>query len=600
MITTEVPAERADIEAAIAGRTVPGMLADMAAQRPDSPALHGDSGSWTWAQVGAEVRGLAGALRSLGVGAGDVVGIMASNRPEHVLLDLGASAAGATTTTLYATLAAGQIRHVVVDSGAKVVLVEGDEAWWRWRPVLAGDTGVEAVIALEVTDPEPPEGFAGRVLEWADLRAAARDSAEVTGGPAPEDTAVLIYTSGTTGSSKGVRISHRALLYEVEALVRVAGLPEQVVSLSYLPLAHVAERVLSVYLPLRCGGETHFCPRVRELPRMLPQVRPTIMFGVPQVWERLRGGIERNVAEQGGIRSRLGRWALRAGAAGVDGSAGARLRAKVADRLVLRRIPAALGLDRCEIRAVGAAPLPPELERFFAGIGLELTGVYGLSETCGAAVMHRAGGPRRAGTVGAAMPGVELRIAEDGEVLVRAPLCADGYRNLPEADRELFTADGWLRTGDLGELGSDGLLRITGRKKDVIITAGGKNISPAAVESLLVADPLVGQALVCGDNRPHLVALLMPDPEELQRWAAEHGLAGASRQELVADPRLRRAFGAAVQRANERLARVEQVRAWEIAPGEWSEQGGELTPTGKLRRSVVAERHRDLVDGLYG
>ncbi|WP_338596216.1 AMP-dependent synthetase/ligase [Saccharopolyspora sp. SCSIO 74807] len=621
---TPVQAERAEIEAAIAGRTVPDLLADMARDRPDEQAFCSESQTWTWSQAHGQVLGVAAALRSLGVGSGDVVALMASNRPEHVLADLGASAAGATTTTLYSTLAPEQIRHVLVDSGAKLAVVEGEDAWRRWGAVLGepaelgesaerdesaeqGESGeqgesaeLDVLVALDVPGAPAPAGFGGRVLDWQDFLELGAEPEAPGDRPDPGDTAVLIYTSGTTGRSKGVRLSHRALLYEVEALARVAGLPDQVVSLSYLPLAHVAERVLSVYLPLRCGGRTHFCASVKELPQRLPQVRPTIFFGVPQVWEKLRAGIESKLAEQGGLRARLGRWALRAGTAGAepDATRGRKALARLADRAVLHRIPAALGLDRCAVRAVGAAPLPPGLERFFAGIGLGLTGVYGLSETCGAAVMHRADADR-SGTVGSAMPGVELELAEDGEVLLRGPLCTSGYRNLPEATADLFTVDGWLRTGDLGRLTADGQLKITGRKKEVIVTAGGKNISPVAVESLLVEHPLVGQAMVHGDDRPHLVALLMPDPDELARWAGARGLAAAGREQLLTDPRLRAEFAGAVRAANAKLARVEHVRSWGLAADEWTEEAGELTPTRKIRRKVLTEHHREQLDGLY-
>lgn len=612
MTATEVQAERDEIEAAIRGRTVPGLLAEIARFRPDAPALATADESWTWSQVHGEVLSIAAALRSLGLVPGDVLGVMASNRPEHILADLGASTAGATTTTLYGTLAPEQIRHVVVDSGAKIVVVEGEDAWRRWLPVLGEPTELGVVITLGEIGDARPAGFTGRILTWEEfleLGAAVDDGSFSHDDPAvqeqmrpdPEDIAVLIYTSGTTGTSKGVELSHRALLYEVEALARAAGLPDEVVSLSYLPLAHVAERVLSVYLPLRCGGETHFCATVKELPQRLAEVRPTILFGVPQVWDKLRTGIESRIAEQHGVRGKLGAWALRAAEQGAapDATHAQKMLARLAHRAVLHRIPVALGLDRCAVRAVGAAPLPPGLERFFAGLGMELTGVYGLSETCGAAVMHRAGDPRRPGTVGAAMPGVELRLTGAGEVLVRGPLCASGYRNLPEADRDLFTMDGYLRTGDLGSLDDDGMLRITGRQKELIITTGGKNISPVTVESLLVEHPLIEQALVHGDGRPYLVALLLPDAEALAKWAEQRGLAGAARQDLLANPKLREEIGRAVERVNSRLARVEHVREWDFAPTQWSEDEGELTPTRKIRRAVVVKHNREHLDALY-
>lgn len=590
-----VHAQRREIEAAIEGKTVPALLAEIAEQRPDSPAFFGEHRSWTWSQVREQARDLAAGFAALGVHGGDAVALMATNRPEHVLADLGAATAGAVTTTVYSTLAAEQIRHVALDSGARAAVIEGVDALERWQKILGDLPELSVLVLLGDIDPGTrPEGFTGRAVHWDELvelgRTRRGEGAAINAPVHPEDTAVLIYTSGTTGRSKGVELSHRALLYEVEALKRYSGLPDEMISLSYLPLAHVAERVLSVYLPLLCGGQTHFCPDLKKLPEMLSRVRPTIFFGVPQVWERFRSGIEASMAAAPAFKRRLAGWALRAGTSGSGTSAW------LANRLVLRRIPAALGLDRCALRAVGAAPLPPHLERFFDGLGLGLTGVYGLSETCGAAVVHGASDVRRPGTVGSAMPGIELDVAEDGEVLVRGPLCTSGYRNLPSATRELFTEDGWLRTGDLGSLDADGLLRITGRKKELIITAGGKNISPTAVESLLVEHPLVGHAMVHGDGRRHLVALLVLDPEALDRWCAANGL---PRDGVHDQPALAAEIDRAVAAANSRLAEVEQVRGHVVLPREWNEESGELTPTRKIKRQVIAERYREQLEELH-
>lgn len=585
--------QRREIEAEIAGKTVPTLLTEIAGAKPDSPAFHGETTTWTWSQVREQVRDLAAGFAELGVRGGDVVALMASNRPEHILADLGASSAGAVTTTAYSTLAPDQIRHVALDSGAKVAVIEGVDALRRWEAVLGDLPELSALVLLDVPEDTRVEGFAGRTLRWGEvteLGRARREQGEISAPIEPDDTAVLIYTSGTTGLSKGVELTHHALLYEIEALKRYSGLPEQVVSLSYLPLAHVAERVLSVYLPLRCGGQTYFCSDLKKLPEILSRVRPTIFFGVPQVWERFRAGIEAKMADQPALKRKLATWALRAG------SSDSAPKAWLANRLVLNKIPAALGLDRCALRAVGAAPLPPHLERFFSALGLGLTGVYGLSETCGAAVMHGADDVRRPGTVGSAMPGIELDFSEDGEVLLRGPLCTSGYRNLPEANRELLSEDGWLRTGDLGTLGDDGLLRITGRKKEVIITAGGKNISPTAVESLLVEHPLIGQAMVHGDDRRYLVALLVLDPEALDRWAGEKRV---ERDDVHDHPELKAEIDRAVAAANSRLARVEHVRRFAVLPGEWTEASGELTPTRKIKRKIITERYSANLDALY-
>jgi long-chain acyl-CoA synthetase len=397
------------------------------------------------------------------------------------------------------------------------------------------------------------------------------------------------------------------VLYQAAALDRLTSVPDGLTSVSYLPLAHIAERVLSIYGPLRLRSHTWFCPNPAQAVEYVRQARPTLFFGVPRVWEKVRVGITAKLAAEENERRRkiaqsavdTGLEVVRRRQRGEAVPLGMRVRHAALERLVLAKIRAAIGLDRCTFASSAASPLAVDVAEYFAAIGLPLVEVYGMTETTGVAT----GNPPdriKIGTVGPAISGVEVRLAEDGEVLVRGPVNTPGYFGQEEATRALIDEDGWLRTGDVGELDADGYLRIVDRKKELIITSSGKNVSPANIEGLLKEHPLVGQALAYGDNRPYVVALVVLDHEMVPAWAARNGVAGTAMGELAADDKVLQEVQQAVDAANQRLARAEQVKRFEVLPVEWTAESEELTPTLKLRRRIIHAKYAERIEALYG
>jgi long-chain acyl-CoA synthetase len=653
-LDAEILTQRAEIARAIEGQTVCGLLDLAARQFADRPALSepagaGDAdqpernragaaepegGGWqtlTWPQARDRVLRLAASFEALGLAPGERVVLMLPNRTEHWLADQAAVHAGGVPVTFYATLAPEQIAYTAQDCDARIAVLDGEPELARWRPVLASLPGLKKIIVRDQAACPAEEPY----LSWAEFAAVgarrlaadpdavARRVAQVR----PDDTVTVLYTSGTTGNPKGVRITHRNVLYETAAgavgrggsidpggIVHPPAGPsteagaeaEQTRWVSYLPLAHIAERMFSIYLAIGYGGHVYFCHDAAALAAAASVVRPTGFFGVPRVWEKIEAAIQAGLAAEPdpGRRAAVER-ARQIGLRYIEGvQLGRPVPAELteafaqADEQVLQPIRATVGLGSAANGTSAAAPLPAEVARFFASVGLIILDVYGMTETTGAFTSNVAD-CFKLGTVGRPMPGVEVRIAADGEVLCRAPLCTPGYLNLPGATAELIDADGWLHTGDIGALDEDGFLSITGRKKEMIITAGGKNIAPAAVEGLLTEQALIGQALCYGDRRAYLVALLTLDGDVARRWAEAHGIGAAPLAELATNPALLAAVGEAVTAANARLARVQQVKRWRLLPQEWTSVTGEVTPTLKLRRRVIHASYANVIDELY-
>jgi long-subunit acyl-CoA synthetase (AMP-forming) len=613
MADERVEPERQQIEREVGGRTICDLLAEHAADHGDAPAMSWKrDGAWqtlSWRQYRERVAEVAMGLAALGVGRGDFVAIMATNRPEHVLADQGAVHAGATPTSFYFTLAAEQIRYVAGHCQAKVAVLEDRDMLKRWQELREELPALRHLVLLEGAE----EGDGPGVLAWDELVRRGRDAlaADRDGFEAlrrrvgPEDSVTLLYTSGTTGPPKGVLLTHHNVLYECIALDRLTGLAPGGSSVSYLPLAHIAERLLSIYGPLTRRSHVWFCPDPAQAVEYVRQARPTLFFGVPRVWEKVRAGIQAKLAaEEDDRRRRLAEGAIatglevvRRGQRGEPVGFGLRARHAVLDRLVLAKVRRAIGLDRCAFASSAASPLAVDVAEFFAALGLPLVEVYGMTETTGVATGNRPGRVK-IGSVGPALAGVEVRLAGDGEVLVRGPVNTPGYFRQPEGTAELIDPDGWLHTGDVGELDGDEYLKIVDRKKELIITSSGKNLSPANIEGLLKEHPLVGQALVYGDNRPYVVALIVLDHELAPAWAAGNGLPGdlatlAGHEQVLAELQL------AVDAANQRLARIEQVKRFEVLPVEWTAESEELTPTLKLRRRVIHAKYADHIDALY-
>ena len=617
-MTAEILQRRAEFEQEIGGRTICDHLRDTAQSSADAPALSdrvpGDGAAgWqtlTWAQTRQQVLELAAGFAALGLAKGERVALMLPNRSEHVLADLGVMHAGGTPVTLYATLAAEQIAYVAGDCDARIAVLDGEPELARWQPILDQLPGLAKIIVRDAA--ACPAG--DQYISWADFAALgkeryAADPGEVSARIAaigPEDPVTLLYTSGTTGSPKGVLLTHHNVLYEVASAVWTGSVAPGVRWVSYLPLAHIAERMFSIYLPVATGGHVHFCPVATELIGVVGVVRPTAFFGVPRVWEKVRAGIQALMAAEQDENRReavakaldTGRRYIESRQFGHSAEPGLEEEFAQADQAVLAPIRSLLGLGEAAVVSSAAAPLPPDVGAFFAGLGMAILDIYGMTETTGAFASNTPSA-FRLGTVGRVFPGMEVRIAEDGEICVRGPLTTPGYLNLPEQTAALIDADGWLHTGDIGSLDEDGFLSVVDRKKELIITAGGENISPAAIENLLVAHPLVGQALAFGDLRPYVVALLTLDGEVAPAWAKARGIEADSLAALATHPQVLAEVETAVGAANARLARVQQVKHWRLLPVEWTADTEELTPTLKLKRRIVHAKYADDIDSLY-
>ena len=555
--------------------------------------------SLTWAQLRQRVAAIAGGLARLGVERGHTVALMLGNRPEFQLADLAAVSLGATPFSIYTTYPAEEVRYLISDAASRVAIVEP-----AFLEVLAEARrqlpGLEHVVVVEG---QAPAG----TIPLAELEAAGAgfDLDSLPAGD-PDEVVTLIYTSGTTGPPKGVELSHRNVMAAVRAIEQIISFPPASRVISWLPAAHIAERMAHHYIPLVYAGTITCCPNPREIVSYLPRVRPNWFFAVPRIWEKLKAGLEAMLAAQPEDRRRPLEAALAASLERVRLRQAGRpvppeLEARVAraDAEMFAGLRTMLGLDQLRAVNAGAAPTPVEVIEFFHALGIELAELWGMSETCGAGTCNRPG-QVRIGTVGPPTPGAEIRIAEDGEVLVRAEFVMLGYRNQPEQTAAALDADGWLHTGDIGELDADGFLRLIDRKKEIIINAAGKNMSPANIEARLkTASPLIGQAVAIGDRRPYNTALIVLDSDYAPQWAASHGLEGRSLEELAAEPAVVEAVGRGVEAANRHLARVEQIKKFRIVAGDWLPGGDELTPTMKLKRRPIAEKYAGLIEEMY-
>ena len=558
----------------------------------------------SWQQYDERARRVGRALMALGHQAGEAVGIIARNRTELVQAQLGIMNAGGVPVPIYKTSTAEQIAWILQHAGARIALADGEDELARLTAQRAAMPRLEKLVLFD----EVAGRDAGWTLGWeAFLGLADQTTADALEARLeavdPEAMAFLCYTSGTTGVPKGVMLSHASLMHVPRALFSRFGLARERI-LSYLPLSHIAEQLFSVLLPLTCGGEVFFCDDMARLRELLPEVRPTIFLGVPRVWEKFQAGLRARLAEATGLKAWLARWALATELACFrrevqDGRPVRSLRRRLARKLVISRIHARLGLDQVRVASTGSAPTPPATLEVFGSLGLPLHEGYGMTETSALLTTSLPGRPIP-GAVGQALDGVELKIAGDGEILARGPNLTKGYFKEEEQTRALWE-DGWLHTGDVGELDAKGTLRITDRKKDLLKTSGGKYISPQAVEAKLKAIRGIGQAVVIGDNRKYVSALLALDPESAPQLATELGApAGQGLAALAKDERLRAHLDRCIaDQVNAGQARFESIKRFTILPGELSVAGGELTPTLKLKRKAIATKYAAEIDALY-
>jgi long-subunit acyl-CoA synthetase (AMP-forming) len=549
------------------------------ARRPQAIALRtkGGADTLTWTQYAQCAEAVARGLAGLGVERGRTVALLLGNRAEFHVCDVAALLLGATPFSVYNTMQAEQICHLLRDSATSVVITE--QRRLDAVRIAAREAGVEYVVAVDGNGPADVMTLA----ELMDAGDAAFDLHVAERAVGPEDVATIIYTSGTTGPPKGVELTHANVLATLHAYGEVVEFPDEGRVVSWLPMAHIAERACSHYLPILRGYTTTCCPDPREVVAHLPDVRPTWFFAVPRTWEKLRDAIEAGAdgATRAAIDAGLRR--TRAIQAGQPVPAALERQYRVADETILSKLRAALGLDHARSVNVGAAPCPCDVIEFFHAIGVMVAELYGMSETCGAGAVNPRG-RIRIGTVGPPLPGVDLRLADDGEILLRGPMVMAGYRNAPAQTREALDGDGWLRTGDIGALDDQGYLRIIDRKKDLIINAAGKNMSPANIEAAVKsASPLISNVVAIGDRRPYNVALITLDPEAVARFGSD----------------IAQAVRAAVDEGNAKLARVEQIKKFKVLDSEWHPGGDEMTPTSKLKRKAIAEKYADQIAALY-
>ncbi len=590
----------ADGPAQVAETTVCVRFQRTVAERADAVALRTKGGltSITWREYGARVRALAAGLAGLGVRPGDAVAILLTNRPEFNLVDTAAMHLGAVPFSIYTTSSVEQIRYLLEDSGSRVAITE--RALHDRLRAAAQGTALAHVVVVD----DPPDGTLG----MAELEAAARPDFDFDAAwraVAPDSLLTIIYTSGTTGPPKGVELTHANMMYQLRAFEEVRGAPSDIRVISYLPHAHIADRMGTHYLGMYAGATVTTCPDPRLLFEHVGDVQPTDFTGVPRVWEKLKAALEarfaaeapeRRAAIQGAIEASLA--VVRAQQAGQPVPEALAAGVASAEAALFAPLRRAIGLGETRAFFVGAAPTPREVLEFFHALGMPISEVWGMSElSCVATAMPL--DRVKLGTVGRALPGVEIKLDADGEVLVRGPIVMRGYRNMPDRTAETIDRDGWLHTGDIGRLDDEGFLAIIDRKKEIIINSAGKNMSPAYIEAhLKSSSPLIGQAFVVGDARPYNVALLVLDPDGAAAFARSRDLT-ASLAELADSKEVQAAIAVAVENANARLSRVEQIKRHALLSDEWLPGGDEITPTMKLRRRSILDKYAAAIDALY-
>ena len=604
----DVMAERADIDAAVSGKTICTIFADAARNWADRPALHWRrDGEWhdlTWSGYRERVAAMTLAIRHLGFGPDQFGLILARNIPEHVIADLAIVHAGGAAISVYNTLAAEQLEYVANHSEATIAFVE-DEAFLEKFLSIRDSTPKLRHIVL--VNGSAPEG----VLSWDKLMDEGKAAFEREPGEfddswrrvGPEDTVSLIYTSGTTGPPKGVTYSHYNILWTAEASRRRLKFENEVL-VSYLPLAHVSERFTSQWNGIYSGHEVYFCPDTNQLGAYLVEARPTVFVGVPRVWEKLMAGIQAAVGAEpdeskrqmalGALAAAQQAYALRNAAKDVPAELAVGVERAQPLFAMLR---AKIGLDRCRLAITSTAPCRPEVHAFWASLGLPLFEVWGMSELTGPATAVPLDA-YRAPSIGSALPGVEVRLGEDGELLVRGGNVMVGYYRDPEKTAETIDKEGWVHSGDIAEQLPDGQFRIVDRKKELIITSAGKNISPANLEAVAKSSPIIGQAVAVGDGRNYISVLLVLDPQVAPLWAKGQGIE-SSFEELADHPVVVAELRRALTVANSHLARVEQFKRFTVLPAEWTPESEELTPTMKLKRRVIATKYHPQIEAMY-
>jgi long-chain acyl-CoA synthetase len=581
--------------------TIPHRVLRMAVEKPSTIAYQAKvNGRWqptTWKTYVDQIRSAARAMIALGLPRGGKVSILGFNRPEWVIFDHAAMMAGGCPAGIYTTCSADEVQYIVHHSESLLVLVENAEQLAKVKDKRAQLPLLKYIVTMKgVTGATGDD-----VLTWEDFLAKGETTPESAldqrvNAIEQADLATMIYTSGTTGPPKGVMLSHANLAWTSQTLLDMGGRRVDDVSLSYLPLSHIAEQMCTIHMPATSGATVYFAEALDKVPDNLKDARPTVFFGVPRIWEKFHAVLAGKLTEATGAKKRLVEWARNVCSQvnahrfrGEPLPKALELQYRLADRLVISKIKQALGFDRVQELFSGAAPIAPDVLEFFASLDLPIKEIYGQSEDTGPTSCNLPG-KTKLGTVGPPIPGIEVKIAEDGEILVRGPHVFVGYYKEPEATAESLK-DGWLCSGDLGRFDTQGFLTITGRKKEIIITAGGKNIAPKNIEAMIKQSPIVGEAVVIGDRRKYLTALVTLDE------AAARKLVPAG--DLTKATEIRAAIQTTIDEANQQLARVEQIKKFIVLPKPFGIDTGELTPTMKIKRKVIAQMYAREIEAMY-
>jgi len=590
-------------------------IAHWAQHTPNAPAQHDLSSqerrTFTWAEYWDRVRRVAAGLIKLGHQPGECVALVGANCPEWVHAEFGIQAARGIVAPIYVTNTVEQHGYVVKHSRAKVAFCDGTELLEKY---LEGERRgcfepLEHLITFDAVEHDDP-----RVQSLHSLLTLGSDEElnvvdQRLGELTDEETCLLIYTSGTTGVPKGVELNHGGQLMIGESVISLhpeIKEPGRYRSVSYLPLCHQAEQLFTNIFSLMTGGQVYFCPDLAQIKDYLLEAQPSVFLGVPRVWEKFEAALQASLSEATGLKGALASWAMRTELACFreqmrrGGESYNPLRRTIARKLVINKIKAKLGMDRLEIAVTGAAPISVSTQEFFASLGICIYEGYGLSETSGVATITDFKCPRF-GTVGRPLPGVEVRISKEKEIQLRGRNNTCGYLHMPEETAELYTEDGWLRTGDLGSVDDEGNVSITGRMKEILITAGGKNVAPAEMENHIKSIEGIGQVVVVGDRKPYLCALITLDPENVNEIASASGLPGRDLETLVAEPQFHAWLEDRIETVcNQKVARYQTIKKFHLFPHDFSVEGGELTPTMKLRRKEIHAKYQDIIEGLYG
>ncbi len=582
--------------------TLPEAFQRTVAKHGDKPAIRtqGDGLLWTWREYGKRVETMAAALAGFGVARGDTVGLMLTNRPEFHVVDAAAIHLGAAAFSIYNTFPVEQVSELLRNSGCRLVVTE-QSFLTTVSEASAASTGCQVVVV----DGGAPDGVM-TLAELLDYEMSGFDFEAAWKSVASDDLLTIIYTSGTTGAPKGVEITHANELASINGYLTALPFPEEGRVLSWLPMAHVAERSCSHYFPMVLGYTSTCCPDATQLGPYLVEVRPTWFFAVPRVWEKLRAGLQAAMARETDEAKKQGTaWALEVGMrrtrAQQEGVVPSELEAEfaVADQKVLQHLRAAIGFDKFAVVNVGSAPSTVEVLEFFHAIGIPISELWAMSESSAGGTANPPGRVKL-GTVGTALPGFELKLANDGELLLRGGGIMRGYRGEAQLTAETIDSDGWLHSGDLATIDSDGYVTLVDRKKEIAITSSGKNLSPARIEAIVKgANPLFSQVVAIADGRRYVVALITIDRQMLGAWATGRGIDVAALEPIEVNEAIRDVVAGSIATANAKLARFEQVKAFRILPGEWAPGGEELTPTMKLKRRAILDEYLPIIDALY-